>query len=201
MDIKDLTDRDKDWIEKGVEKEMTRLQMRKKLRESNYKDEKIDLFIDYYDLLIDKKNKMEKELTGKKEDEDEKEFKSEIKKYFENKGDLSWGERRRIKRWLRDVKKYSNIIKEATNWFKKEVEYINKQDWNKGKIEDEMKILKTEIIERLIESKELLDIEHPITGEEVTKENLKDVEIDMLIKLLEDNVETLDLIVNGKITE
>ena len=50
-----------------------------------------------------------------------------------------------------------------------------------------------------MDSTELLDIEHPDINEPITKENLQTLDLDTLIALLEENVDTLKRVVDGKI--
>lgn len=198
-----LSNKDKEWIEKAINLDLTQLQVVRKLQEVNYPDERIEAFLEYYENNKKKEVEDEKE-TGlgiKRKDNKEDEFEENVKSYFgKNNKSLSWNEKRVVKRWLGQCDKYSKIMKKAIEGFKKEIENIEKKDLGKEKFEKEMNYLKKEIIDRLIESKGILEVEHPITKEEITKENLKDLDINILIELLEENVESLDMIVNGKLT-
>lgn len=200
-----LTSRDKDWIGRAIDLEMTRLQVKKKLQESKFSDERIEVYLNYYDVLMDKKRDIElkeEEVKKPEKKEEEREFKESVKSYFgQSKKELSWSERRQIKRFIKQVEKYSKMIKIAIKGWYDEMEFINRQEWSKGKVDKEMEYLKKEVIDRLIESKSILDIEDPVTHKEITKESLMNIDIDKLISLLEENVESLDMVVNGKITE
>lgn len=190
-----LTRKDEKWIMKGIEKQMTKLQMRKKLLEAGYDEEKIDEFAKYFEANLPKEELI-------KNEKEEKKFEGNVRKYFdENRKDLSWGERRQVRNFIKQAERYSAIVKKAIEGFRKEIEFINKQEWAKGKIEKEMEYLKDEIIDRLLESKAILEIEHPITGEEITKDNLKSLEMDMLIGLMQEATNSLDMLVNGKVVD
>lgn len=192
-----LRKQDIDWIKKAVELELTRLQIKRKLQEAEYTDERIEAFLDQYDIEMDKIRLKEEGRDIK----DEEEFKTNVKKYFEDKETLSRSEKREVKKFISQIEKYSKMVKTAIKGFTQEIEIMEKKGINEEKIKKEMEYLKKEIIDRLIESKEILDIEHPKTGREINKENLQDLNVTELIELMEENVEALELIVEGKITE
>lgn len=188
----ELTNEDKEWMIKAIDKGHTRLEIKKKLEEAKYTEKRINLFLNYYDEII----RPEETIT------EDKEFKENVKEYLKgNKEGLGWLEKREIKKFIKNIETYKKVLKSATDAFKKELEEFNKKDWTKGKVDTELEYLKQEIIERLIDSKQCLIIEHPKTGAEITKENLQDLTIEELINMMEENTEELDLIVNGKITE
>lgn len=191
-----LNDTEKDWIEQAYEKEFTELQVRKKLKEARYTDKRIEEFIEYFKSISPPEYEEERDV------EDEKKFEGDVKKFIEgNDKDLSWGEKREIKKWIKKVGNYSKSIKIAIIGIRKEFEYITTQPKFAKRIDKELDDLKSEIIERIIDSKQVLEIEDPLTGEEATKESLSKCDIPTLIKLLEDSVDTLDALTNGKITE
>lgn len=194
-----LKEEDKNWIEEAYAKGLTILEMIKKLEEAGYPKEKLEKFEEYYEIIEESQREAkEKEIKI----EDEKQFKESVRKYFEdNKKELSWSERREVKKFLKNVETYAKLLDKANKGFKKEIEEIMKKGWTLGRIEKELTNLKKEIIQRILDSKEILDISHPYTGVEVNKDNLKDVKMEDLIKLIEENVEELNLVVNGKITE
>lgn len=199
---KEMNERDKKWVIGAIEKDMTRLQVKRKLQEHEYPEKKVDIFLDFYDECQDEIKRMKQE-ENKEKESSESEFKDSVRKYAdkETRKELSRKERRDVRIFLRNVNRYLQTVKIAIEGFKKEIDHINSQDWSKGKIEKELGYTKEEMIARIVESKQILEIEHPHTGEDVTEKNLKSLEMDELIELMEENVNTLDLVVNGKITD
>lgn len=190
----EMNEEDRDWVEQAINSDYTKLQIKKKLEVAGFNKDKTKAFLEYYESL--------KNETEEKDKKDEKEFEKSVKEFAKGeRGNLSWGERRKIKHFMKGIKKYSQVMKGAIEMVKKEIIFMNEQKWTEGKIEEEMNYLKDELIDRIIDSKGILEIEHPITGEEVTKENLKSLNIDQLTNIMEDNVKTIDEFINGKITE
>jgi len=188
-----LSDRDKEWIEKAVEKELTTLQVKKKLRTANYSDDKVEEFVKYFEEIQPE----EKDLP---DIEDEKDFEKQVRDYFKDQDKLSYFEKREVKKWLKNLEKAITTLKFAIAGLKKEYEYILKRQDEKGiLIERELQDLKLEIIDRIIDTKGIIYIEDPKSGKEATKENLKESSIDELIELMEDNVNVLTETVEGKL--
>jgi predicted phosphatase len=152
--------------------------------------------IEYYNKVIPKE---EEKLPNIEEEE---KFKGNVKTYFEDKQKLGWRERGQVKKWLKNLNKAIKVLDTAILGLKKEYDYIIQEQAKKGiKIEDELRDLKEEIVDRIIDTKEIIYIEDPNTKVEATKESLNKCNINQLIKLMEDNVEILNETVNGKIKD
>ena len=198
----ELSRDEKEWISRAIEKDLTRLQVKKKLSDSGYNWDKIDNMIDYFDSIKDNHEEIEREEQPIQTKEETEEFKNNIKTYFEgNKKDLSGKERRFIKKYMKSVNAYNETLKKASEKFRKELEAFEKEGWSFERMAKETEYLKREIIDRVMDLTELLEVDHPITGEEINKENLKSLNIKELINLIDEGNEVLDLMVNGKITE
>lgn len=196
-----LTKKEEKWIEKAIESDYTELQVRKVINKSKIDETKKEEIINEFLKYKKAKEEILEEEKKERNKEEEKGFEKQVKIYLEDKEKLSWSERREVKKWLNNCEKYMKALKEGIRKFKEEVDYMNEKGWETYKIQRELDILKNEMIERIIDSKEVLEVENPKTREEATKENLKDLNIDELILLLEDVVNSLDQVVNGKITE
>lgn len=196
MNTEKLTEEEINWTNRSIEKGLERIEIAKILRKANYTDDKINKILEYYDAETKEEEKTEE--NNEKEDK----FEENVKKYLEgNEKELGWFERRAVKKYIKQIELFSRTLEIAIKKFKQEMTEFNKKDWTKGRVETELGILKQELIKTLIDSKECLYIDHPKTGEEITKENMQDLSIDELITLLETASKELDMLVNGKITE
>lgn len=195
-----LTEIEKDWTKKAIEKGFTKLQLKKKLQDNKTPNEKILEIYDYYD-EIEKEYIISKSENELKEDkEKEIQFKDNVKKFVEGKEkELSWSEKREIKKFLKNITKYNETLKATIKMIKEEMNKMRIKFNDEKILKQEEELLRRDIIDRLIDSKEVIDVQHPVTGEDITKENLKELPLDILIIILEDNVETLQMVVNGKI--
>lgn len=193
-----LTEEDKEWIENAYQKGFTSLQLKRKLEKAHYTEERIESFIQYLE-HITKEN--EQHLQKKKQLENDEEFKKSVQQYFtEQKKEMSWGERRAVKKFLKNVEKYMKAWKIIIEQFKKEIERINELfKGDKTKVARETEYAKQEFIDRIIDSKIILDVEDPITGLEATKENLSNNDTDTLIQLGEQGITHMGEIINGRI--
>ena len=191
-----LTEEDKIWIENVIDKGITNVQMKKKLKEANYNEERIQEFLKYYEKSLPKI-----EIKEERNIKEEKEFEKKVKKYQENPYNLGWLERKKVKSWLNNVRKYIKAIDETIIILKKEIETISEKFGKDNmQLTNELEDLKSEMIDAVINSKDIMIIEHPYKeGVEATKENLTDVELVDILELLEDSNNELKLIVNGKI--
>ena len=195
-----LSETDKDWIELTLQKDFTKLQMKRKLKEARYTDKRIEEFARYFDYVKNKED--EEEQKVKRDVKEEEKLEKSVSKYLEDGGkDLSWGEKREIKKFLKNITKYKETLKIALDGIRKEIEIISTNEKFSNRIDKELQDPKEEIIDRIIDSKQVLEVEDPVTKEEATKESLSKHDIKLLIKLLEDNVEVLDALTNGKIRE
>ena len=130
---------------------------------------------------------------------DEEKFKEQVKDYFKGK-EMTFWDKREVKKWLKNVEKYMKILEETIKKVKEEYEYIIKKQEEKGfKVEKELNYMKKEIIDRIMDTKEILIIEDPNTKMEATKESLMKCDVNQLINLLEENVKILKETVEGKI--
>lgn len=190
-----ITPEEKAWTEKAVDTGFTRLQIEKKLMEANKKSLKIKEVLKYYDSIVKDldEGQEERDLT------DEEEFKEEIKDYFDGK-DMGFFQKRKIKKFLKSLKAYKDMLDVAITGIKKEVEEIkNNVEFDNKRKDKEMESLKLEMIDRIIDSKQIFDIEDPLTGEEATVDNLKKNDLNTLLNLLQINVEALQQTIDGKI--
>lgn len=191
----ELTDEDMQWIETALKRNFTKLQMIKKLQETKYTEEKIKSFKEYYEKIS--QNSEPKEFYK----QDDK-FEEDVKKWTEGKKDeLSWQEKRAVKKFLKQINKYLTILKTTSKAMTKEViEIKNRFGTNSTRMDKELEQIKEELIDRIIESKAILDITDPKTGKEATKELLMKNDLDSLIKFFDEEiVRDVDAVVNGRI--
>lgn len=188
---------DKEWVEDAIGKGFTKLQMRKKLLEVNYPEARVEAFCDYYDEIYS---------SVKEENvlENEEELEENVKKWHEGKKDeMSRKERKEVKRFLKQMNKYLVVLKATSDAIKKEViEIRNKFEGDMGKIDKELENVKEELVDRIIDSKNTLDIFDPKTGKIATKELLMKNSLDILLDFFdEDIIGDIDAVVNGRVKD
>ena len=196
-----LTIEQNEWIERAYNKGFTFLQVKKKLQEAKYPIEIVEEMLDGYEILAEKDKVIETKAEKKETKKEEIEFEGKVKEFINNEDskELSRRDKRYIKKFLKSITIYQKVMKKSLEGIKKELELLSINVEDKKQQAKETEFLKRDLIERMIESKTILDIEHPITGEDATKENLKTLNINQLIELMEENAEALQIIVNGKI--
>lgn len=190
-----MNDEDMEWVENALKRGFTKLQMRKKLAEVKYPEEKVEMFCSYYDELV-------KETEPEKVFEHEDDFEDSVKKWHEGKkSELSWEERRAVKRFLKQMNKYLIVLKATSESMRKEVLEIKRRFEGDSKaIEKELDNVKEELVDRIIESKSILDIADPKTGKEATKDLLMKNDLDTLINFFDNEiVKDVDAVVNGRV--
>jgi len=190
-----LTEEEMEWIENAIRRGFTKLQMRKKLSEVKYPEERIESFCNYYESLI-------QAAEPEKKYEQEDEFEESVKKWHEGKKDeLSWGEKRAVKKFLKQMNKYLVVLKATSEGMKKEtIEIKNRFGKDSMRMDNELNHVKEELIDRIIESKSILDITDPKTGKEATKELLMKNTLDELITFFDEEIiKDVDAVVNGRV--
>jgi hypothetical protein len=188
-----LKDEQKEWVESAIAKGFTRLQAKKKLKDTGFNEKEIDDFLDYYDSI----KKVVEEVVDPVEEE---EFKKDVKQYFEDKSGLSFWKKREVKSWLKKMNKLNKVLKDTIRGLKLELKTIKSKTIKEiDNVDKEIVDLKKETIDRMLELRSILIIEDPNTGEEITKESLQSCEMEQLIEMLEENRKVLELTVNGKI--
>lgn len=187
----------KDWIMKAIEKGFSFLEVKTKLQKARYNPKLIDEMLEEFEAIKEKFTIPEE----KRDESKEKEFEKKVNLFIrdEDTKELSWSEKRSVKKFLKNITQYQKVMKKSIDMIKKEIELFSENVKDEKQRVKEEEYLKKEIIDRIIDSKEVLDIEHPITGEDVTKENLNSLNITQLIELMEENVEALQIIVDGKL--
>lgn len=191
-----LTQDQKDWIQNAIEKGHTYLEVKKKLQKARYNYKVIDMMLEEYERV-----KKDYVIEDKRDEIEEEKFENNVKKFIEDEDtkELSWNEKRQIKSFLKGVNKYQEVMKKSIEMLKKEIELLSENVKDEKNRKKEEEYLKIEIIDRIIDSLEILDIEHPKTGKEVKKkEDLIDLDLNELIELFEENTESVGVIVNGK---
>lgn len=108
-----------------------------------------------------------------------------------------------VVKWLKEVRKFLNKYNEILDSVKRKRSEINKKYLDINEKENEEAInLKGELIESIMNSTELVYLENPRTKEEVSHDNLKECNIDELIRLMEDGIQEIHEFINyGRIRE
>lgn len=188
-----LRPEEEEWVEKAKERGFTKLQMKTKLEQNNYSQEKIGAFLEYYGEEVYK----QEEMPALEEEED---FKKQVELYKSKPEELSWKKRREVKNWLKNLKKQLVVMKKLVETLKKSVNMnFERYKNDKEQLDKELKLLKEDLIMQIMATTTIFHITHPYhKGVEATKENLKDVNLEDLIELMELNTQELELEVNGK---
>ena len=141
----------------------------------------------------------QRKIMEKASKEDELDFKEDVKAYMDGEN-MSVMRKFKVKKFLKNLEKYKKIMLVSLVGIEKELQHIDKDlEMDSEEKEKEINDLQEEIVDRILDSKEIFDIVNPETGEEATKKNLMRCELNSLITLMRENVESLELTINGKI--
>lgn len=196
-----LTEKERDWTRKAIEAGHTKIEIKKKLKDTGYPAEKILEIFDYMDEIEQEYIISEAPEPPKKAAET---FEKNVRKFLQgNENELSWSEKRDVKKFLKNVTKYTETMKVVMKAIKAEVDTINKRFGVGSKdTAKEIETLRRDMIDRVIDAKDILIIEHPRTGKTIEKkEELSDLTFDELMDIMEDNIKELEVNINGRITE
>lgn len=198
---RELTKEEKDWVKMAVDNKVNEKDIKKELKKEGYSEEEQKKILEYfYKLDYEKRRGETDEAEREIEKEKEKEFEEQVNKYNEDKGSLTKKEKKEVERFLKEVKKFQRFQKkmlESSKQTKNKIDSIKNTSYSKAHDEEEK--LKIKMSEALLQSKDILEIEHPhYENTEITEGNLKECSTDELIGLLEDNVEELNNFLKGK---
>lgn len=199
-----ITKKEENWIKEAGKKGLSRLAVKRKLERigGKYDENKIEEMLNFY-------GKLNVETIEEKQEKEEEEFKGEYMEYLELKekrsGKLGFRERLKYKdciRFEKNISKLLEIMKVTLKGVRKElVEMGKKFSKNEEKYNKETNDLKIELIDNLMLTKGVLEIDNPKTGKEATKDNLMECNINELLNLFEENVESLGRQINGKLDQ
>lgn len=190
-----LDNKKKEWVDLAIQKGHSLLEIKKKLQQARYTNKQIDEMLDYYQERIDMYKIDE---SHDKQSEDEFEQNVHIFLKDNNSNLLSKKEKKEIKSFINNIKKYNKVLSKSIEKIKEELRKFKDNVKDKKKIEKEEEWLKRDIIEQLINSTEIVYIDNPKTNEPISRDNLKKLNIDELIILLEVVLKETERIVNGK---
>lgn len=189
-----LTQKEKDWVEKSIEKEITPFQVGRLLQNKGFEQKKIEEMLEFYNKLVKElTKKKEVEVIGKKEEKENKELETAYGKYItEQRQNMTKRELKLVKKYLKKIQKYSKVLRVGMIGLRKEVESL-KQVYGKDKkrLDEELKWLKEDLITKMIDSKEVVDFNDPNTGEEATEESLRNCDLNTLMDLMDEIIEVL----------
>lgn len=171
------------WCEEARRRGLTTYDVGRTLENQNIDFEKKNAILKFYDNLLSLK-------TIK---EDEEIFKNQVGLYFNNPKELSWRERREVKKWLGEIAKTKEMIVKL----KKNMDSVMTNSANYSK-EDLAKV-RAEIIETIIVLEDLFEMEHPDTGEILNRENIQTLNNNQLNAILEIYASQIDDVRNGKV--
>lgn len=167
-------------------------------------DSRIKEMLIYFNELKEKEVSKNEEEAFKKKVMDYNDKKEKIKKKgFKEKMKFK-KEYRDVIKWMNQVKKFTEVYNNLLNRIKEKRKEINEEDLKKQENENEnARKLKGEMIEPIMNANaEVLVVNDPNTGEEVTYGSLESCSIDQLIEIMENNVYELNSFLNkGRIEE
>lgn len=175
-----LTEEEINWIKKAVEKGYTKEEFILILNESDNTKSRVDEFVEGYDEI--NRHIADGEVGLK--------FKEQVENY--QKGEMGWWEGRKIKRWLKDLKKLAKFLEGLA---KKTKELQHKiKDEKSAEIQNTRRIN----IEAILSSRDILEFKHPQTDEEINEINIQSCSTEELIDLMESGAKDLKDVAEGK---